>query len=201
MIDPPVIWGCFIDWLWLGSTWVETSFYLPKDLCFPYIPRSFFCFRILLLTTYTKTKNDATFDFKIMASLCLFSSFSHYNWNWKNQSVPRCCDWDLNPGPQEGRRRRIHWAMAASFVFWLRISFLCLFIFSITVFFLKKWAIPCLFSFIFGHFKQALQFFTTNRCKKISIQYTAPGFKPTTFWTWVITHKHPPYFQSLFENS
>ena len=25
----------------------------------------------------------------------------------------QCCAWDSNPGPQDGRRRRIHWAMAA----------------------------------------------------------------------------------------
>ena len=40
--------------------------------------------------------------------------------------------------------------------------------------FLNKWACPDLFSFIFSHFKQI-------NVKNIkSIQYTAPGFEPTT---------------------
>ena len=55
-----------------------------------------------------------------------------------------------------------------------RILFVC--------FFLKKnWPTPASFSFIFGLFKQTLQFFTTNICEKMSIQFTVPGFKPTTF--------------------
>ena len=58
------------------------------------------------------------------------------------------------------------------------------------LFFLKKWANPGLFSFIFGHLKQTLQNFTTNRCEKISIQYTVPGFEHTTFGTWVSSHNH-----------
>ena len=57
-----------------------------------------------------------------------------------------------------------------------RILFVC--------FFLKKnWPTPASFSFIFGLFKQTLQFFTTNICEKMSIQFTVPGFKPTTFST------------------
>ena len=28
----------------------------------------------------------------------------------------RCCAWDSNQGPQDGRRRRIHWAMAGHFI-------------------------------------------------------------------------------------
>ena len=50
--------------------------------------------------------------------------------------------------------------------------------------FLKKMANPDLFLFIFGLFKQtSLLFFTTNKCEKnvMAIQYTAPGFEPTTF--------------------
>ena len=40
----------------------------------------------------------------IPASFCLFSFFSCYNFNtnWKKH---RWCAWDLNPGPQDGRRR------------------------------------------------------------------------------------------------
>ena len=40
---------------------------------------------------------------------CLSSSFSHHYLNSKKH---RCCAWGSNPGPQVGRRRRIHWAMA-----------------------------------------------------------------------------------------
>ena len=42
----------------------------------------------------------------IPASFCLFSLFSQYNFNntyWKKR---RWCGWDLNPGPQDGRRRQ-----------------------------------------------------------------------------------------------
>ena len=43
----------------------------------------------------------------------LFSVFSCYNFNtnWKKR---RWCAWDLNPGSQDGRRRRNHGAMAAT---------------------------------------------------------------------------------------
>ena len=48
----------------------------------------------------------------IPPSFCLFSSFSHYSFNnWKKH---RWCAWDSNPGPQGGRRRRNHGAMAAT---------------------------------------------------------------------------------------
>ena len=49
----------------------------------------------------------------IPASLCLFLFFSHYNFNtnWKKH---RWCAWDLNPGPQDGRRRQNQGAMAAT---------------------------------------------------------------------------------------
>ena len=56
--------------------------------------------------------------------------------------------------------------------------------------FLKKWANPGLFSGIFGLFKQTLQIFTTNRCEKMSIQYTVLGFEPMTFGTWISLHNH-----------
>ena len=49
----------------------------------------------------------------IPASFCLFLSFSRYNFN-TNWKKCRWCAWDLNPGPQDGRRRRNHWAMAAT---------------------------------------------------------------------------------------
>ena len=52
----------------------------------------------------------------IPASFCLFSFFSCYNFNtnWKKH---RWCAWDSNPGPQDGRRRRNHRAMAATLKF------------------------------------------------------------------------------------
>ena len=58
------------------------------------------------------------------------------------------------------------------------------------VFFLKKWANPVLFSFLFGLFKQTLHIFTTNRCEKMSIQYMVPGFELTTFGTRVSSRNH-----------
>ena len=54
----------------------------------------------------------------------------------------------------------------------------------------KKWANPGLFSFIIGLFKQTLNFFTTNICEKMSIQYMVPGIEPMTFGTWVSSHNH-----------
>ena len=59
----------------------------------------------------------------------------------------------------------------------------------LTVFF-KKWPTSASFSFIFSIFKQTLQFFKTNICEKMSIQYMVPGFEPTTFGTWVSSHNH-----------
>ena len=49
-------------------------------------------------------------------------------------------------------------------------------------FFLKNGPTPASFSFIFGLFKQtSLQFLQQIYLEKISIQYTVPGFEPTTF--------------------
>ena len=52
-------------------------------------------------------------------SFCYFSSFFQYNdkcsrieYEWKKH---RWYAWDLNPRLQKGRRRRIHWAMAAPY--------------------------------------------------------------------------------------
>ena len=44
---------------------------------------------------------------------CLFLFFSHYNFNNTNCKKCRWCAWDLNPGPQDGRHRQNHGAMAA----------------------------------------------------------------------------------------
>ena len=50
----------------------------------------------------------------IPAPFCLFLSFSCYNFNNTNWIKQRWCAWDLNPGLQDGRRRRNHQAMAAA---------------------------------------------------------------------------------------
>ena len=48
---------------------------------------------------------------------CLFLFFSRYNFNtnWKKR---RWCAWDSNLGPQDGRRRQNHGAMAATNYFY-----------------------------------------------------------------------------------
>ena len=51
-------------------------------------------------------------------------------------------------------------------------------------FFFKNGPTPASFSFIFGLFKQAsLQFLQQIYAEKMSIQYTVPGFEPTTLGT------------------
>ena len=57
-------------------------------------------------------------------------------------------------------------------------------------FFLKNGTTSDSFSFIFGLFKQTIQFLTKNQCEKMSYLYTLLGFKPMTFWTRVVTHNH-----------
>ena len=43
----------------------------------------------------------------------------------------------------------------------------------------------------FRSFSNKLQYnFTTNLCEKMSIQYTALGFEPTTLRMWVSSHNH-----------
>ena len=49
----------------------------------------------------------------IPASFCLFLFFFHYNFN-TNWKKCRWFAWDSNPGPQDGRRRWNHGAMAAT---------------------------------------------------------------------------------------
>ena len=43
----------------------------------------------------------------------LFSSISHHNFR-KHWIKRRCCAWNSNPAPQNGRHRRIHWAIVAA---------------------------------------------------------------------------------------
>ena len=42
---------------------------------------------------------------------------------------------------------------------------------------------PSLFFIYFWSFQTQIAFFTTNQCEKMSIQYTALGFEPTTYQT------------------
>ena len=56
----------------------------------------------------------------IMASFCLFSLFSRYNFNNTNWKKCRWCAWDLNPGLQDCRRRWNHGAMVAT-----QVLFVC----------------------------------------------------------------------------
>ena len=63
----------------------------------------------------TTQREEIFLNGPIPASFCLFSFFSHPNSNdkyiiWKKH---RWYAWDSNPGWLDGRRRRIHWAMAA----------------------------------------------------------------------------------------
>ena len=43
----------------------------------------------------------------------IFVFSTRYNSNFLNWKKRRWCAWDSNPGRQDGRRERIHWAMAA----------------------------------------------------------------------------------------
>ena len=54
----------------------------------------------------------------ILASFCLFLSFSHRNsiTYWKELCL------DSNPGPQYGRHRWIHWSMTAAHIFLIKMG-------------------------------------------------------------------------------
>ena len=43
---------------------------------------------------------------------------------------------------------------------------------------------------LFSSFQTHISIFAANKCEKMSIQYTVPGFKLTTFGTWVSSHNH-----------
>ena len=56
-----------------------------------------------------------------------------------------------------------------------------------------KWANPSLFSVYFWSFQTNYNVYVQQinvKNVQMSIQYTAPGIKPTTFQTWVVTHNH-----------
>ena len=110
----------------------------------------------------------------------------------------RWCVWDLNPGWQDGRRRRILWALAAPLLSLLLSFYLYLF-------FKKMGRLRPLFLFIYVFSNKHLIFYNKYMWK-MSIQYIGLGFEPTTFWTWVSSHNHYTralslsfiYFVSLF---
>ena len=59
------------------------------------------------------------------------------------------------------------------------------------IFFKKNGPTPASFLFIFSLFKQtSSQFLQQINVEKMSIQYTVPGFEPTTFGTWVSSLYH-----------
>ena len=55
--------------------------------------------------------------------------------------------------------------------------------FAILPIFFKKWANHGLFFVYFWSFQTNITIFTTIICEKMSIQYTVPGFEPTTYGT------------------
>ena len=55
--------------------------------------------------------------------------------------------------------------------------------------FLKNGPTPASFSF-FSSFQKHITIFTRNKCEKMSIQYTKPGFELMTIGTWVSSHNH-----------
>ena len=108
-------------WQWLiqarGLGWYQSSFcqFWTMLWCQPLLS-----FIGLFIGHKENDKNYVYLKFFLkngpfLASFCLFSFFSYnFNTNWKKR---RWCAWDLNPGPQDGRRRRNHWAMAATNVY------------------------------------------------------------------------------------
>ena len=43
---------------------------------------------------------------------------------------------------------------------------------------------------LLSSFRTQITKFTANKCEKMSIQYTVPGFELTTFGIWVSSHNH-----------
>ena len=55
-----------------------------------------------------------------------------------------------------------------------------------------------LFRFIFGLFKQTIQFWQQINVKNVQMSiYTAPGFKPTTFQTWPQDQGSRPIYRQV----
>ena len=72
---------------------------------------SFFLSRLLTFYNFFK-KNGPN-----LASFCLFSFFHTTRIAQISVSKRRWCAWDSNPGQQDCRHSRIHWAMAAPLLF------------------------------------------------------------------------------------
>ena len=77
--------------------------------------------RIIISGRFNATNLTKSFLYGPNPASFWFSSFSQNNnryWQYiiwlKNH---RWCAWDLNLGPQDGRRRWIHWTMVAPFLF------------------------------------------------------------------------------------
>ena len=70
---------------------------------------TYFCYQ-----EYFSPCNRFFSNVPIQASFCLFSSFSHYNFNNTNWKKHRWCAWESNPRPKDGKRRQYHGAMAAA---------------------------------------------------------------------------------------
>ena len=63
--------------------------------------------RLLLLYIFLKKMGQS---WPLFPFIFVFSTCHNSNLNWKKR---RWCAWDSNPGRQDGRRKRIHWATAA----------------------------------------------------------------------------------------
>ena len=61
---------------------------------------------------------------------------------------------------------------------------------NLTTFFYIKMNQPRPLFNLFSSFQPHITNFTTNKCEKMSIQYTVPEFELTTFGTWVSSHNH-----------
>ena len=56
--------------------------------------------------------------------------------------------------------------------------------------FFKNGSTPASFFVYFRFFQTSNKIFTTNKCEKMSIQYTTQEFEPTTSCTQVVSHNH-----------
>ena len=108
-----IIWKVFLDYVQRGAL-LNIGVKTHNDL----LP-AIFWFSYFACKQIGRTRRQSYLQLlkyrPIPASFCLFSFFSNSNdnlnnTNWKKR---RWCAWDSNPGPQDGRRRWNHWAMAA----------------------------------------------------------------------------------------
>ena len=81
-----------------------------------YIKLIFFLFEQRTSLQQSKTNKKASLfpilvTVTITTSFCLFSSFSHFNFNNANWKKRRLCAWDSNPRPQNSRHMRYHYEL------------------------------------------------------------------------------------------